>query len=197
MRIQARLSTALVHAAAAAITSISDECQALMFYCACTLGCLCHGFPCAAEQSWSEKCLTLSLRVCQLWYIYSPSSLSICLSAACPQVFCPSVQASNRHAHPAVPDIDLSLWAIVQIFLLDMEGGHRGHASGQRWHEDLQWAHRLDEGWNLTAVKQVSCPRCQDTYRPDLCTCLREGVHCISSEVQRIFASCKLHDKWC
>ena len=67
-----------------------------------------------------------------------------------------SVQASGTHAHAAVPGIDLSCWGTVQIFLLDMEGGYRGHASGQRWHEDLQWAHRLDEGWNLTAVKQVS-----------------------------------------
>ena len=46
---------------------------------------------------------------------------------------------------------------MMQIFLLDMEGGFRGHASGQKWHEDLQWAKRLDEGWNLVAVKQVSC----------------------------------------
>lgn len=43
-----------------------------------------------------------------------------------------------------------------KIFLLDMEGGYRGHASGQKWHEDLQWAKRLDEGWNLVAVKQVA-----------------------------------------
>lgn len=55
--------------------------------------------------------------------------------------------------------ISLSLWAVLQIFLLDMEGGYRGHASGQKWHEDLQWAHRLDEGWNLAAVKQVSCQK--------------------------------------
>lgn len=55
---------------------------------------------------------------------------------------------------------DLNFQAMVQIFLLDMEGGSRGHASGQRWHEDLQWAHRLDEGWNLAAVKQVTRPTC-------------------------------------
>ncbi len=46
----------------------------------------------------------------------------------------------------------------MQIFLLDMEGGFRGQASGQKWHEDLQWSHRLDQGWNLSAVKQVTSP---------------------------------------
>ena len=52
--------------------------------------------------------------------------------------------------------MDLTELQVMQIFLLDMEGGYRGHASGQKWHEDLQWAKRLDEGWNLVAVKQVS-----------------------------------------
>ena len=46
----------------------------------------------------------------------------------------------------------------LQIFLLDMEGGSRAQASGQKWHEDLQWSRRLDEGWDLGAVKQVSQP---------------------------------------
>ena len=86
--------------------------------------------------------------------------LSACLSLACLsavylQVWCEHAQSSERHARPAMPGIGLSLWAVLQIFLLDMEGGYRGHASGQKWHEDLQWAHRLDEGWNLGAVKQV------------------------------------------
>ncbi len=45
--------------------------------------------------------------------------------------------------------------AVLQIFLLDMEGGCREQASGQKWHQDLQWSHRLDEGWDLSAVKQV------------------------------------------
>ncbi|DBB07742.1 TPA: hypothetical protein ACH3X3_009162 [Trebouxia sp. C0006] len=43
-----------------------------------------------------------------------------------------------------------------KIFLLDMEGGCREQASGQKWHQDLQWSHRLDEGWDLSAVKQVA-----------------------------------------
>ncbi|KAA6421813.1 MAG: hypothetical protein FRX49_08132 [Trebouxia sp. A1-2] len=42
-----------------------------------------------------------------------------------------------------------------KIFLLDLEGGCRERASGQNWHQDLQWSHRLDEGWDLSAVKQV------------------------------------------
>lgn len=69
---------------------------------------------------------------------------------------------------------------MLQIFLLDMEGGYRGHASGQTWHEDLQWAHRLDEGWNLAAVKQVSC---ENIPTIDSCACLHRGLHCISSKV--------------
>ena len=44
----------------------------------------------------------------------------------------------------------------LQIFLMDMEEGDRHVASGQKWHEDLNWAKRLDQGWNLSAVKQVS-----------------------------------------
>ena len=46
--------------------------------------------------------------------------------------------------------------AVLQIFLLDMEGGSREQASGQKWHQDLQWSHRLEEGWDLSAVKQVN-----------------------------------------
>lgn len=38
---------------------------------------------------------------------------------------------------------------------MDMEAGDRHIASGQKWHEDLNWAKRLDHGWNLSAVKQV------------------------------------------
>ena len=40
--------------------------------------------------------------------------------------------------------------------MADMEAGDRHVASGQKWHEDLQWGKRLDQGWNLSAVKQVS-----------------------------------------
>ena len=80
---------------------------------------------------------------------------------------------------------------MVQIFLLDMEGGYRGHASGQKWHEDLQWAHRLDEGWNLAAVKQVSCYK---HIHPGL---HHQGIHCMRYEVQHIFVSCKFHERLC
>ena len=146
------------------------------------------------EQCWSDQHLNVSFCVClsTLVRVSTQRSVcqSVCLQPVCKSSASTSVQASDRYAHPAVPGIDLSLWVIVQIFLLDMEGGYRGHASGQRWHEDLQWALRLDEGWNLTAVKQVSCPSCQDTCIPDPCTCPHKGTHCISSEVQRIFASC-------
>ena len=92
-------------------------------------------------------------------YLGSSIHPAFCLSETC----LPHVYSDDRLTHLAVPDMDLSLWAMLQIFLLDMEGGHRGHASGQKWHEDLQWARRLDEGWNLAAVKQVSCPNCQAT----------------------------------
>lgn len=39
--------------------------------------------------------------------------------------------------------------------MMDMEAGDRHIASGQKWHEDLNWAKRLDHHWNLSAVKQV------------------------------------------
>lgn len=58
----------------------------------------------------------------------------------------------SSRKHTAV-DIALT-W--LQIFLADMEAGDRHVASGQKWHEDLQWGKRLDQGWNLAAVKQVS-----------------------------------------
>lgn len=54
----------------------------------------------------------------------------------------------------------------LQIFLMDMEEGDRHVASGQKWHEDLNWAKRLDQGWNLSAVKQVGhiCSKSWTTY---------------------------------
>ena len=55
-------------------------------------------------------------------------------------------------------DIALLIRLALQIFLMDMEAGDRHVASGQKWHEDLQWAKRLDQGWNLSAVKQVPDP---------------------------------------
>lgn len=125
----------------------------------------------------------------QLFMCLSPA----CLSAACLQVCCMYAQSSKRHpaAHepePILQSISLSLWAMLQIFLLDMEGGYRGHASGQKWHEDLQWAHRLDDGWNLAAVKQVSC---QNISSPDPCPCLQGGLQCISSNTPPSLAPCR------
>lgn len=55
-------------------------------------------------------------------------------------------------------NIAMLIWLALQIFLMDTEAGDRHVASGQKWHEDLQWAKRLDQGWNLSAVKQVPDP---------------------------------------
>jgi len=42
-----------------------------------------------------------------------------------------------------------------KIYLLDREDGHRGSASGLGWHEDMDWAQSLDEGWDLEQVRNV------------------------------------------
>lgn len=61
--------------------------------------------------------------------------------------------------------------AALQIFLLDMQGSLRGQASGEQWLEDMQWSHRLDAGWNLSAVKQVRlfCPYEHSLKSSDVC----------------------------
>ena len=69
------------------------------------------------------------------------------------QSFPPRMLAMALHASQ-VTQRQLSM----QIFLLDMDGGSRAQASGQKWHEDLQWSRRLDEAWDLGAVKQVLQP---------------------------------------
>ena len=43
-----------------------------------------------------------------------------------------------------------------QIFLLDHQADGRATASPQSWKEDMQWSRRLDFGWDLGKVKQVS-----------------------------------------
>lgn len=43
----------------------------------------------------------------------------------------------------------------LQIFLLGHDGQGRGTAATECWKEDVQWARRLDQGWDLTKVKQV------------------------------------------
>lgn len=43
----------------------------------------------------------------------------------------------------------------MQIFLLDSSTGSRGTAGGSSWKEDLHWAARLDEDWDLEKVKEV------------------------------------------
>lgn len=141
----------------------------------CMFGC----FP-----YWGRKYLSVSQSVCSS--VSLSLCLFVCLSV-CPSVclavcglpvhlcfypfmyclpICPSClppcwglfSTARESCCSAWHNLRFDLCATAQIFLLDMEGGFRGHASGQRWHEDLQWAHRLDEGWNLAAVKQVSCP---------------------------------------
>ena len=47
-----------------------------------------------------------------------------------------------------------------QIFLLDNGAEGRGTASVDSWKEDLQWARRLDYGWDLRKVKLVCPPAC-------------------------------------
>lgn len=83
----------------------------------------------------------------------------------------------SRH-RKATPLLDYSVEGMhsrlaLQIFLMDMEAGERHVASGQKWHEDLQWAKRLDQGWNLSAVKQVpdSFPRPCPPYSACSCLC--------------------------
>jgi hypothetical protein len=42
-----------------------------------------------------------------------------------------------------------------QIFLLDTQEKGRWAAGGAAWKEDLQWARRLSEGWDLGRVRQA------------------------------------------
>lgn len=42
-----------------------------------------------------------------------------------------------------------------QIFLLDNQDEGRSTAAVDSWKEDMQWARRLDQGWDLGKVKQV------------------------------------------
>lgn len=42
-----------------------------------------------------------------------------------------------------------------QIFLLDNKDLGRSTAEINSWKEDMQWARRLDYGWDLNKVKQV------------------------------------------
>ena len=44
----------------------------------------------------------------------------------------------------------------LQIFMLDHQSEGRGGAPIDAWREDLQWASRLDYGWDLEKVKQVN-----------------------------------------
>jgi sucrose-6F-phosphate phosphohydrolase len=60
-----------------------------------------------------------------------------------------------QHLQGVLPVPDAIITAVgTKIFLLDRERGHRGTASGEGWHEDLDWSRSLDDGWDLEAVYQ-------------------------------------------
>lgn len=62
-----------------------------------------------------------------------------------------------EHMKGVLPVPDALITAVgTKIYLLDRENGHRGTTSGLHWHEDLDWARSLDEGWNLDIVRQVA-----------------------------------------
>lgn len=54
-----------------------------------------------------------------------------------------------------IPDAIISAVG-TKIFLLDRERGHRGSTSGSSWHEDMDWAHSLDDGWDLQVVRKIA-----------------------------------------
>lgn len=55
----------------------------------------------------------------------------------------------------ALPDVLITAVG-TKVWLLDEESAGRGRANGLKWKEDLNWAARLDEGWDLGAVKRVA-----------------------------------------
>ena len=62
-----------------------------------------------------------------------------------------------QHLQGVLPVPDAIITAVgTKIFLLDRERGHRGTASGEGWHEDLDWSRSLDEGWDLGKVHQAA-----------------------------------------
>lgn len=62
-----------------------------------------------------------------------------------------------QHMQGVLPIPDAIITAVgTKIFLLDRERGHRGTASGEGWHEDLDWSRSLDDGWDLSKVHQAA-----------------------------------------
>lgn len=62
-----------------------------------------------------------------------------------------------QHLQGVLPVPDAIITAVgTKIFLLDRERGHRGTASGEGWHEDLDWSRSLDDGWDLGIVYQAA-----------------------------------------
>ncbi|KAK9834998.1 hypothetical protein WJX81_003222 [Elliptochloris bilobata] len=55
----------------------------------------------------------------------------------------------------ALPDVLITAVG-TKIFLLDTQEKGRWAAGGSVWKEDLQWAQRLSEGWDLGRVRQVA-----------------------------------------
>lgn len=52
--------------------------------------------------------------------------------------------------------VDIASIGTLQIFLLGEQAEGRGSAQSSSWREDLQWAKRLDHGWDLIKVREVS-----------------------------------------
>lgn len=68
-----------------------------------------------------------------------------------------------QHLQGILPVPDAIITAVgTKIFLLDRERGHRGTASGEGWHEDLDWSRSLDEGWQLEKVHHAAAQVIQD-----------------------------------
>ena len=62
-----------------------------------------------------------------------------------------------QHMDGILPVPDAIITAVgTKIFLLDREKGHRGTASGDGWHEDMEWARSLDEGWDIKKVQDAA-----------------------------------------
>lgn len=80
-----------------------------------------------------------------------------------------------EHMKGVLPIPDAIISAVgTKIFLLDRERGHRGSTSGSSWHEDMDWAHSLDEGWDLHIVRQAANAAIQE-YSQDKVNWLDDG----------------------